>query len=95
MLFGHFDMYHCSLDYVDECRVFMASQILVHLGSQQDLEDAISLVDRNERIRSLRLRLRKEHDTLPPGKLGELFGDKSTVGSYILLVNWFICWLVD
>ena len=68
----------------------MCDQIVVPLRSQQELEDAIILVDRNERMRSLRLRLTKENDSLPPGRLGELFGDRSTVSG---TEKGRVCWV--
>ncbi|ELU01773.1 hypothetical protein CAPTEDRAFT_195803, partial [Capitella teleta] len=49
------------------------------LLDQKDLDTAINLVDQNERMHSLRLRLVKETDSLPPGRLGELFGGAPTV----------------
>jgi hypothetical protein len=52
---------------------------MCRLHNQQELEHAVSLVDSNDRMHSLRLRLVREAETLPPGRLGELFGGTPTV----------------
>ncbi len=60
---------------------------MVLIKNQEDLDQAVQLVDRNERMRSLRVFLMKIDNSsgAPPGKLGELFDnnihDKSTVST--------------
>ncbi|CAH1789656.1 unnamed protein product [Owenia fusiformis] len=64
------------------------NEVVIPISSQQDLDSAVELVERSEHMKSLRLRLQADSNSnslspasQPPGKLGEIFQNKTQSSS--------------